>query len=81
MASLLNENDGESKFPNPIIGKTIFLSSVRDFCPDGVELGIERVSKVFAVKQDPQKAQVMAEAMIMSPMKCRIHRRQPVETA
>lgn len=73
MASIVEATDGDNKFPNPRIGKTPFLSSVRDFAPDGVLLGVERVSKVFPVKQDPKKAQMMVELMIMGDMeKCRV---------
>ena len=73
MASIV-ESNGDDKFPNPRIGKTPFLSSIRDFAPDGILLGVERVSKVFAVKQDPEKAQVMVELMIMGDMeKCRVY--------
>lgn len=63
MASILKEDN--DKFPNPRIGKTPFLSSVRDFEPEGVRLGIERVSKIFAVKQEPSKAQMMVEMCVM----------------
>lgn len=73
MAKIL-ENDGDNKFPNSRIGKTPFLTSVRDFAPDGVLLGIEKVSRVFASTQDPTKAQVTLEMMIMSDMdKCRLY--------
>lgn len=72
MASIV-ENDKE-KFPNPKIGKTPFLSSIRDFQPEGVKLGIERVSKVFPVKQEPEKAQMMVEFVVMQDMKkCRVY--------
>ena len=68
------EEKGDKKFPNSIISKTPFLSSVRDYCPEGVKLGVERVSKLFAVKQEPSKAQLMAEMVIQSDMpKCRCH--------
>jgi len=59
MASVVNED--KEKFPNSRIGKTPFLSSIRDFKPEGVKCGIERVSKLFAVKQEPSKAQMMVE--------------------
>lgn len=63
MAEYVKEND--NKFPNPRIGKTPFLSSIRDFAPDGILLGVERVSRVFPVKQDPEKAQLSVEFMVM----------------
>lgn len=63
MASIV-END-KDKFPNAKIGKTPLLSSIRDFAPDGILLGVERVSRVFPVKQDPEKAQLMVELMVM----------------
>lgn len=72
MATIV-ENDKE-KFPNAKIGKTPFLSSVRDFNPDGVKLGVERVSKIFPVKQEPEKAQMMVEFCIMQDMKCRVYK-------
>lgn len=73
MATIV-ENDKE-KFPNAKIGKTPFLSSIRDFQPEGVKLGIERVSKVFPVKQEPEKAQIMVEFCIMDDMKkCRVYK-------
>ena len=73
MASIVEENDGDNKFPNSRLSKTNFLTSVRDFAPDGILLGIERVSKVFASAQDPKKAQVTVETVIMDDMdKCRL---------
>lgn len=73
MAKML-ENDGDNKFPNSRLGKSPFLTSVRDFAPDGVLLGIERVSRVFPSAQDPSKAQITLETMIMSDMdKCRLY--------
>ena len=72
MASIVEQKDGE-KFPNPRIGKTQFLTSVRDFAPDGILLGVERVSKVFPTKQEPTKAQIMLELTILGDMeKCRV---------
>ena len=72
MASVV-DNDGDNKFPNPKIGKTQFLTSVRDFAPDGILLGVERVSKVFPSSQEPTKAQIMLEMTILSDMeKCRV---------
>ena len=73
MAKLI-EQDEDSKFPNPKIGKTPFLTSIRDFKPDGVKLGIESVSRVFPTKQDPSKAQITVELCIMDSMpKCRLY--------
>ena len=63
MASILKED--KDKFPNARILKNPFLSSIRDFKPEGVKCGIERVSKIFAVKQEPTKAQLMAEICVM----------------
>ena len=73
MAQYIEANDGESKFPNPIIGKTQFLTSIRDFKPEGVRCGIERVSKLFPIKQEPSKAQLMNEIVIqedVEKMRC-----------
>ena len=71
MASIVEQKDGDKKFPNPIIGKTPFLSSVRDFAPEGVKLGVERVSKLFSVDG---VASVTVEFMLMSDMeKCRCY--------
>ena len=73
MAKYVDTNEN-SKFPNARIGKTPFLSSIRDFAPDGILLGVERVSKLFPVKQDMEKAQIMVEFTIMSDMeKCRCY--------
>lgn len=73
MASIV-ESNGDNKFPNPVLGKTPFLTSIRDFAPDGILLGIERVSKVFPVKQDPEKAQMTVEFCTMGAMeKCRFY--------
>lgn len=73
MARPIESND-ENKFPNSRVGKTEFLTSIRDFKPDGVKMGIERVSKLFQVKQDPLKAQMMAEMVFMDDMdKCRLY--------
>lgn len=73
MAEVFEQNDGDKKFPNSRLSKTNFLTSVRDFAPDGVLLGIERVSKIFPSAQDPKKAQLTVEAVIMSDMeKCRL---------
>lgn len=70
MAEIVENNE---KFPNPTILKTPFLSSIRDFKPEGVRLGIERVSKLFVVKQEPSKAQIMVEFCVMDDMpKCRL---------
>lgn len=75
MAEVVDIQDGENKFPNSRIGKTPFITSIRDFAPDGVLLGIERVSRVFPVKQDPEKAQISLEMTIMSDMeKCRLYK-------
>lgn len=63
MASILKEEN--NKFPNARIGKTPFLSSIRDFKPEGVKLGIERVSKLFASSIDEGKAQIMIESAIL----------------
>ena len=68
MAELVDIQDGDNKFPNSRIGKTPFITSIRDFAPDGVLLGIERVSRVFPVKQDPEKAQLMLELVIQGDM-------------
>ena len=74
MAELVDIQDGDNKFPNSRIGKTPFITSIRDFAPDGVLLGIERVSRVFPVKQDPEKAQLMLELVIQGDMeKCRMY--------
>lgn len=73
MASVVEAQEGESKFPNSRLGKTEFLTSVRDFKPEGVKCGIERMSKLFATKQDPSKAQVTLEITLMDDMdKCRL---------
>lgn len=73
MAEIFEENDGDNKFPNSRLSKTNFLTSVRDFAPDGILLGIERISKVFPSAQDPKKAQITAETVIMGDMeKCRL---------
>ena len=74
MAELVDIQDGDNKFPNSRIGKTPFITSIRDFAHDGVLLGIERVSRVFPVKQDPEKAQLMLELVIQGDMeKCRMY--------
>ena len=73
MAKIVESTDGDKKFPNSRLGKTQFLTSIRDFCPEGVLLGIERVSKLFASTQDVGKAQLTVEFCIMSDMdKCRL---------
>ena len=73
MAKYLDEVDGDNKFPNPRLSKTYFLTSVRDFKPEGVRLGIERVSKLFPVKQDPKKAMLTVEFCLMDDLKCRLY--------
>ena len=74
MAKIVNSNDKDSKFPNSILGKSPFLTSVRDFCPDGIKLGIESVSKVFPNPQEPKKAQMAIELVVMGDMeKCRCY--------
>lgn len=73
MAKIVEVSDGNNKFPNSIFSKTHFLTSIRDFKPDGVKMGVEKVSRVFPVKQDPKKAQVAVELCIMDDMdKCRV---------
>lgn len=72
MANIV-EPVGDNKFPNPRIGKTQFLSSIRDFAPDGILLGVERVSKVFPSSQEPTKAQMTVEITILGDLeKCRV---------
>ena len=74
MAKIVEATEGDNKFPNSRVGKTPFLTSIRDFKPDGVKLGIERVSRVFPVKQEPEKAQLTVEFCIMDNMdKCRLY--------
>ena len=74
MAKIVEANDGENKFPNSRLGKTEFLTSIRDFKPDGVKVGVERLSRVFASTQDPKKAQVTGELVVMDDMdKCRLY--------
>lgn len=71
MAKIVEQD--KEKFPNSRILKTPFLSSIRDFQPEGVKMGIERVSRLFAVKQEPTKAQIMVEMFPMEDMaKCRV---------
>ena len=71
MASIVLEND--NKFPKSRILKTPFLSSIRDFKPDGLKVGIERVSRLFPVKQEEGKAQMMVELVPLEDMeKCRV---------
>lgn len=73
MAKIVEPVDGDKKFPNSRVGKTQFLTSIRDFAPDGVLLGVERVSKIFPVKQDVEKAQMTVELTILGDMeKCRL---------
>ena len=73
MAKIVESVDGDKKFPNSRVGKTQFLTSIRDFAPDGVLLGVERVSKIFPVKQDVEKAQMTVELTILGDMeKCRL---------
>jgi hypothetical protein len=67
MASYI-EGNGDNKFPNSRIGKTPFLRSLRDFEENGVKLGVEKVSNLFAVKQDEEKGQVAIEFLIMQDM-------------
>ena len=51
--------------------KTPFLTSIRDFAPDGMLLGIERVSKVFAMDD---VASMTVEFVIQGDMeKCRCY--------
>ena len=72
MAEFVAQNE-DNKFPNSRLGKTEYLTSVRDFKPDGVKMGIERMSKLFASTQDPTKAMVTIEFIIMDNMdKCRL---------
>ena len=72
MANIV-EPVGDKKFPNPRIGKTQFLTSIRDFAPDGILLGVERVSRVFPSPQEPKKAQLMIELTILGDLeKCRV---------
>ena len=45
MASIMKQDDSEKKvFPKDPLDKKLIVSSIRDFCPDGVELGVERMS-------------------------------------
>lgn len=58
------END-KNKFPNAIIGKSNFLSSLRDFKEEGAKCGIENISRVFASAQNPKLAMISVEITIM----------------
>ena len=74
MAKVVEATDGDKKFPNSKFGKSHFLTSIRDFKPEGVKMGVEKVSRVFPVKQDPKKGQIAVEFCIMDDMdKCRVY--------
>lgn len=74
MAKIVESTNGDKKFPKSRVGKTPFLTSIRDFSPDGVLLGIERVSRLFESEHEKGKAQLTVEFCIMSDMeKCRLY--------
>lgn len=73
MAKIVEAQRGENKFPNSRLGKTEFLTSIRDFKPEGVKCGVERLSKIYASNKDPSKAQSTLELVLMDAMpKCRL---------
>lgn len=43
MASVVKSNGDDKSFPRDPLDKKLILSSIRDFAPEGVELGVERM--------------------------------------
>ena len=70
MAKIVEE---ETKvFPKDPIDKRLLLSSIRDFAPDGIKLGVEKVSKPFRTSFG--KVQLTVQLCIMDKMeKCRMY--------
>jgi len=65
--------DSESKvFPKDPLDKKLLLSSIRDFCPDGLSLGVEKVSRLFVTSFG--KTQMTVQLCVLGEMpKCRMY--------
>lgn len=60
------------KFPQEPLDKNLLLTSIRDFKPEGVKLGVEKVSKPFLTKYG--KVQFTVVLCVMEEMeKCRMY--------
>lgn len=71
MANIILESESKV-FPKDPLDKKLLLSSIRDFVPDGVKLGVEKVSKPFRTSFG--KVMVTVQLCIMDEMeKCRMY--------
>lgn len=71
MVKILEESDSKV-FPKDPLDKKLLLSSIRDFCPDGLKLGVEKVSKPF--KTSFGKTMLTVQLCVMDEMpKCRMY--------
>lgn len=71
MVSLVNNNE----FPKETVVSSLFLTSLRDFEKEGVELGVEKVSKLFRSKAETNKnsAKLAVQLSILGDFpKCRV---------
>lgn len=71
MVSLVNNNE----FPKETVVSGLFLTSLRDFEKEGVELGVEKVSKLFRSKAETNKnsAKLAVQLSILGDFpKCRV---------
>jgi len=71
MAKIVEESDTKV-FPKDPLDKKLLLSSIRDFSPDGVKLGGEKVSKPFRTSFG--KVMLTVQLAILDEMeKCRMY--------
>lgn len=70
MAKIIENNN--EKFPQVPLDKNLLLTSIRDFKPEGVKLGVEKVSRPFMTKYG--KVQMTVILCVMEEMeKCRMY--------
>ena len=68
------EEEKKVEFPKDKLGSSIFLSSLRDLQKDNrVEMGVEKVSKLFANKNDADKCRCAVQMSILGDFpECRV---------
>lgn len=65
--------DKKNEFPKDKLGSSIFLTSLRDFQKDGVEMGVEKVGKLFPNSNDATRCKCAVQMSILGEMpKCRV---------
>lgn len=71
MVKIIEESESKV-FPKDPLDKKLLLSSMRDFCPDGLKLGVEKLSRLFVTSFG--KTQMTVQLCILGDMpKCRMY--------